>query len=123
MAGDRRDLAEAVRHVLERHEGRDQPITMAALFAITTGETIVPGRRYDQTRIVRSLIEQLRREGLPVANSPRGYFLARDDEELAPTIRAFHQRAMSSLRQEKALKRVSFEDLLRQYELELRRTP
>lgn len=119
MDADRRRLAEAIRQVLERHEGVERAITMTALFAIATGDTVVPGRRYDQTRIVRSLIEQLRREGLPIGICRHGYFLARSEQELAPTIRAFHSRAMSGLRQERALTRVSFDELLEQYRLEL----
>jgi len=79
-------------------------------------------RRYDQTRFVRSIIKELRQEGKPIgikSGSRGGYFTARNDAELQSTIETFHRRAMSSLQQEAALKRISFNELLEQYELEI----
>ncbi len=122
MDHDRIKLKDAIHNILQQHQGPEDCITMIELHHRSSGEVIVPWRKYDQTRITRSIIEQLRREGVPVGNrsgSEGGYFLARNDEELKPTINVFHARAMSSLGQEAALKRMPFEELLRQYELEL----
>lgn len=117
---DRRALLDAAREVLGRHQGPERPITMLELHAVLTGEVIIPGRRYDQTRITRSLVEQLVLEhGLPVASGRHGYFLARTDAELQPTIERFHARALSHLKREKALKRATTADLLEQVRIDL----
>lgn len=123
---DRHELKERIRAILKHHAGPARCITMTALHAEATGEIIVPRRRYDQTRITRSIVEQLRREGCPIGNKggrDGGYFWARNDGELTQTIAVFHGRAMSSLGQEAALKRVNCGELLRQYEIELNDHP
>lgn len=119
---ERDALKRAVGEILDRHRGPQRAITMVALFRQATGEVVIPNRRYDQTRIVRSVVEQLRREGRPiglVSGRGGGYFVAQSDTELQPTIDWFHSRAMSSLQQEAALKRITFGELLQQYRLEL----
>lgn len=111
-----------MRKILQRHRGADNPITMTQLFTAATGEQAIPTRRYDQTRIIRSLVEQLRRDGVPIANrggKTGGYYLAENEAELDGTIRNFHNRAMSSLQQEAALKRIDINQLFEQYKLEL----
>jgi len=123
---DREHLLANLRHVLRGHQGPDNTISMRDAFEAITGEVVIPGRRYDQTRIVRSLVEQLRREGVPVGfrgGPDGGYFVARSDEELAETLAIFHARALSSFRQEAALKRITFGELLEQYALELHDPP
>lgn len=124
-AEDRAALIERVRAVLEQCQGPERAITMTALFAAVTGETVIPGRRYDQTRVVRSIVEQLRREGCPIAvrsGADGGYFWAVDPGQLDPTIQVFHARAMSSLRQEQALRRVPFGQVLEQHRIEFEQT-
>lgn len=118
---EREELKQRIRDVLREHVGPDDCITMTQLYRAVTGAHVIPQRRYDQSRVVRSLVEQLRREGCPIAlkaGTGGGYFWARDERELDPTVRWFHQRAMSSLKQEAALKRMPFGDLLQQYQLE-----
>lgn len=118
----RDELKKRIRDVLEGHEGPNNPITMTALHSAVTGEVIIPWRRYDQSRITRSLVEELRREGMPIAHKGGrngGYYLARNEAELQQTIEWFHSRAMSSLKQEAALKRMSPNTVIEQYKIEL----
>lgn len=125
MEIEREELLERVRGVLREHRGPEACITMTQLYHAVTDDLVIPQRRYDQTRIVRSVVEQLRREGCPIALKAGiggGYFWARSEAELDTTVRWFHRRAMSSLQQEAALKRVPFGELLRQYHLELEDT-
>lgn len=106
---------------MQEHQGPDNCIKMDDLFCHVTGEHIIPYRRYDQTRIVRSLVKDLRREGCAIGNKAGkngGYFLATTEEELEKTIKTLHSRALASLGQEAALKRVKVEHLLEQYRLE-----
>lgn len=119
---DRQHLKQKVDDLLQQHLGNDNCILMNEIYVSITGGHIIPNRRYDQTRIIRSIIKDLREDGRPIGIKPGsngGYFTARNDEELESTIRLFHGRAMSSLKQEAALKRISFSELLEQYELEL----
>jgi hypothetical protein len=119
---DREEVKARVREILERHEGPGDCITMTALHSQATGQVIIPWRRYDQSRLVRSLVAELRREGCPIGDRggrEGGYFWAADRQQLEPTIAKLHARALSSLRQEAVLKRVRAEELLQQYEIEL----
>ena len=119
------DIAEykkVVIELLQDFKGPDNCILMAEIFVRITGSHIIPNRRTDQTRMVRTIIKELREEGHPIgikAGSSGGYFIARTDEELKKTIEIFHNRAISSLKQEAALKRIGFNELLEQYEFEL----
>ncbi len=119
---DRAEIKEKVDALLKEHMGQDNCILMNELYVRVTGGHIIPFRRYDQTRFIRSIIKELREAGRPIgikSGNHGGYFTARNDEELESTIKTFHSRAMSSLKQEAALKRISFNELLEQYELEL----
>lgn len=120
--GDREEIKKKVDELLKQHMGQDNCILMNEIFVRVTGGHIIPFRRYDQTRFIRSIIKELREAGRPIgikSGHSGGYFTARNDEELESTIQTFHCRAMSSLKQEAALKRISFNELLEQYELEL----
>ena len=46
---------------------------------------------------VRDIIRELRREGIPIANSHKGYYMASDYSDLDLTIKDLHSRAMSML--------------------------
>lgn len=80
---------------------------------ICGGETCAAAERR-----LRSLIEELRREGQHICGHPaHGYFLAATDEELLATVTFLHDRAMTSLTQAAAMQRVSLPDLRRQLRL------
>ncbi len=120
---DRQATKQRVREIIERYQGPDMCVTKEEVFACATGETVIPWRRIDQTRIVRSLVEELRRDGCPIGfkgGRCGGYFWARNDDELASTINTFHSRAMSGLRQEAALRRIPMSDVIEQHKLELK---
>jgi len=114
---ERNILKQRVIDELQHHKGPDNCIKMWEIFTAITGQHIIPIKKTDQTRIIRTLIEQLRKEGHPIGNKPGtygGYFLATCDEELEGTIKNFHNRAMSSLEQEAALKRTNPSKLMQQ---------
>lgn len=126
MADYNDDLMHAVHAILKRHRGPDDCISMDAIFQAITHEHIIPRRRYDQTRMIRGIVRRLRERGCPIGIKPTiggGYFWAENPEQLEATINVFHGRGLSSLRQEAALKQCSFNELLRQYELELSNQP
>ena len=123
---ERSALKVRVRDILMVHKGPNDCVLMNEIYVEVTGYHIIPTRRIDQTRIIRSIIVALREESCPIgikAGSGGGYFWARNDAELEATIVTFHKRAISSLKQEAALKRIPFGELLEQYELELSQQP
>lgn len=69
-------------------------------------------------RHLRKVIEALRNAGKPVCATPRdGYFLAGDADDLDATCLFLYSRAMTSLRQVAAMKRVSLPDFRGQLNL------
>jgi hypothetical protein len=122
MQLDREQIKQRALEVLARHVGKANAITMAELTGAVQRCQVTPSRRYDESRIVRSVVEQLRREGHPICHhngKGGGYFLAGTEAELEDTARWFRQRAMSAFRQEAALKRISLIDLVEQLRLDL----
>lgn len=123
MINDREHLKDDIENILRKHQGPDDCITMDEVYMAVTGEKfIVPWNRHSQTRIIRSIVNQLRMEGSPVgivSGKGGGYFWARNMGELESTISKLRKSALTSLRTEAALKRLSTPDLLDQYKLEL----
>jgi hypothetical protein len=69
---------------------------------------------------VRKAIEELRREGHRICATPEtGYFMAANDDELDRTCGFLYARAMTSLTQVAAMKRVALPDLRGQLRLPL----
>jgi len=96
---------------LRCHIGRRQGITATALCreVLTSNPTPADERR------LRELVVELRKSGHHVCAHPRdSYFLADNAEEMQETCAFLHSRAMSSLEQESAMKRVSIPDLVGQ---------
>lgn len=121
---DRAVLAERALAVLQRHVGKANAITMTRLTAAVQGGDVVPSQRYEESRIVRSIISQLRADGHPIAHHNGrggGYFWAANEAELAETAAWFRARAMSAFRQEANLKRISLTELVEQLRLDIER--
>lgn len=69
-------------------------------------------------RQLRHVIEDLRGEGHHICGTPaQGYFIAANDAELLSTCKFLYDRAMSSLKQVAAMRRVSLPDLAGQLRL------
>lgn len=124
MQLDREQLKERALAVLQRHVGKPNAITMTRLTAAIQGGDVVPSARYEESRIVRSIISQLREEGHPICHfngTGGGYFWAANEAELEHTAAWFRQRAMSAFRQEANLKRISLSELVEQLKLDIER--
>lgn len=105
---------DALLTALRRHIGRARGITVTALAREVLGHEPTRG----DERLVRHLVLQLRREGHHVCAHPSsGYYLAADADELDETIAFLRERAMSSLEQIAAMKRISLPDLWGQLKL------
>lgn len=99
---------------LRWHVGAAYGITARRLAEKVTGE---PAN--DRTeRGLRKIIEQLRRDGHHVCGHPaHGYYLAANTAELDQTCLFLTDRAMTSLSQVAAMKRVALPDLHKQLKL------
>lgn len=111
-----RDLTPSlVLNVLGDHAGAGNGITARDLVRKCCGVSTAAGERR-----LRSVIEQLRLAGHPIAATPaEGYFLAEADAELDATCEFLYARAMTSLSQVAAMKRVALPDLRGQLRLRL----
>lgn len=111
---DDRITRDALLAALRNHIGRARGVTVTALAREVLG---VEPTRGDE-RVVRRLVVELRLEGHHVcATTDEGYFLAGTPEELDDTIAFLRKRAMTSLEQIAAMKRVSVPDLFGQSRL------
>lgn len=100
---------------LRSHIGRAHGITAKALVIEINhlaGDDIVSERE------LRQLVVVLRKDGHHVCAHPKdGYFLAKDSDELAESCNYLTTRALCSLEQVAAMKRVSLPDLFGQMHL------
>lgn len=99
---------------LRSHIGRANGIGARDLCREMFGMFADPGTE----RALREMVNELRREGHHICAHPStGYFLAETPEELAETCTFLIDRALSSLTQVSAMKRVSIPDLFGQLKL------
>lgn len=100
--------------VLAYHIGRDHGISCSGIVRRLNGG-------HDDAaleRQVRQVIQKLREEGEHICGHPAtGYFVAANLEELDGTCLFLYERAMTSLKQVAAMKRVSLPDLAGQLKL------
>ncbi|MDH5785355.1 MAG: hypothetical protein OEZ16_07070 [Chromatiales bacterium] len=100
---------------LRRHIGEGNGATAAELVAEMTGSI---GTDTVAERLLRAHVTSLREEGHHICAHPaRGYFIAETDAELQATCEYLYDRAMTSLKQVAAMKRVSLPDLRGQLHL------
>lgn len=106
------DVLKALRGHIGRDNGQRADLLV---MEITGGHTCAPCERR-----LRQIITELRMEGHHICAHPEtGYFIARDEAELNATARFLYERAMCSLGQVAAMKRVSLPDLAGQLRIDL----
>jgi hypothetical protein len=106
--------------ILTDHIGALNAVGMGELYELATGSTWK--NRINDTRIIRTVIEQLRHEGQRICSSPArdgGYYLASAASELVDYLRKNKSRALKALAMNSAMLRVSLPELLGQMKLEL----
>lgn len=100
--------------VMADHIGQKNGITavdLVAKFNVRSATRI-------NARELRSLVEALREDGQHICATPsHGYFIAKSVEELDATCEFLRSRALRSLKQIAAMKRISMPDLFGQLHL------
>lgn len=110
---------DAVLAVLQRNVGEAHGLSAEQLAYEVTGR-----RNAADQRALRKVIEALRIAGHCICAHPaHGYYLAANDDELDRACNFLIERAMTSLRQVSAMKRVSLPDLRGQLGLPLENHP
>jgi hypothetical protein len=100
---------------LSYHRGKSSGIHVRDLLMRITGQLT---NAEALERSVRKLVTDLRLEGHPICAHPStGYFMAVTAEELDETCNFLRSRAMSSLKAESRLRRISVAELLGQFKL------
>lgn len=98
-----------VLQALSRHIGRNNGVRVDRLVAEIT---CAPGHNEAAERQVRDAVVHLRNEGHHVCAHPsNGYYMAANLEELNETCSFLVERAMTTLKQVAAMKRISLPDL------------
>jgi hypothetical protein len=99
--------------VLADHRGASNGISARQLVFHLLGHYSDAGERH-----LRTVVEALRKEGLPVCAHPaHGYYIAENAQEIDQTCLFLYHRAMTSLRQVAAMKRVALPDFRGQLQL------
>lgn len=105
---------EAVLVALERHVGSELGVSGKDLVREVCG----PGAEAGAERFLRRVLEELRRDGHHICGTPaEGYYIAATEDELLKTCEFLHERAMTTLRQVAAMRRVSLPDMRGQLRL------
>jgi hypothetical protein len=113
---EREALKGRVMMELARHIGRSNAIGMGELYQMIYGEPYE--NRINDTRPLRKVITELRREGSPICSlccalAP-GYYLASVGSELNGYLERLRKQAIKKLSQEAKIRRVSLPALLGQ---------
>lgn len=105
---------DTVLHAFASHIGEGKGISASQLVEEIAGIFVEDA----DPRRLRRVIEELRREGHPICGTPEtGYYVAADDAELDRACGFLYERAMTSLSQVAAMKRVTLPDLRGQLNL------
>lgn len=108
-------------YILSRHIGKGRTIGMAQLYEAVFGKHC--GDRINGTRIIRKLITELRREGVPICSDTSmeggGYYLASAGGELDKYCMRLRIRALKILKMEATLRNITLPELLGQLTLNI----
>lgn len=107
--------------ILIRHVGRHRAIGMGELFQMVYGETW--NHRINDTRILRTLITSLRKEGTPICSvvsaAGGGYYLASAGSELETYCKNLRRSALRKLALEAKIRKKTLPELVGQISLNL----
>ena len=107
---------DSVLAALSRHIGKANGLSIGNLVYEATGAEPCPASE----RQCREIVVELRNAGAHVCSHPsRGYYMAANPEELEECCRYLCDRALTSLKQVAAMKRVALPDLHQQLHIDM----
>jgi hypothetical protein len=117
MKDDLKELKVRLAWALMEHVGKEHAIGMGELYEKVYGKPWQ--NRINDTRALRHLITDLRKEGKRVCSAGSGYYLAAVDSELEEYLARRRRRALTELGMEAAMRKKSLPELLGQLSLDL----
>jgi hypothetical protein len=109
--------------ILAKHVGKSKSIGMGTLYERVFGNTCKD--RVNQARIIRALVTELRKEGIPICSDQDreggGYYLAAAGKELEEYCMRLRKRALKILHMEAILRNKTLPELLGQLVLSMGR--
>jgi hypothetical protein len=110
----------AILQVLNRHIGRNNPISMARLYSIAFEKDFADV--INDTRLMRQIITELRDAGNPICSTPAksggGYYLG-DGSDLRDYCIKERRRAIKILTRESKMRKITVPELLGRIQMEL----
>lgn len=103
--------------IMIKHNGPEKKIGMGELYKQVFGRPWQ--NRINDTRPLRTLITDMRKEGMPVLSNQNGYWLAASSTELNDYCDRRSRRAIKELSRISRMKKVSLPEYLGQLQLEL----
>jgi len=107
--------------ILTRHIGSHKAIGMGELYFEVFGEEW--RHRINDTRVLRKLVTQMRREGVPICSNATknggGYYLPQAGSETKNYLHRNEQRALRILARNAAIKKITLPDYLGQMRLNM----
>lgn len=100
-----------------RHIGPEQKVGMGELYQEVFGRPWA--HRINDTRALRKLITDMRRDGMPVLSDGGGYWLGASSSEINAYCERAKKRALAMLARISRMKKVSLPEYLGQMQLEL----
>ena len=113
----RQRLENRALRILAQHAGRSKSIGMGELFEAVYQEPW--NNRINDTRALRQLITDLRKEGLPICSDGTGYWLASAGSEVDDYCARLRQSALKRLALEARVRRTSLAAIVGQMQLNL----
>lgn len=113
---ERKEFKSRILLAMTQHIGQTRKIGMGELYELVFGE--MWNNRINDTRSLRFLITELRREGSPICSDGGGYWLASAGSELDGYCMRLRDRALKVLAQEAILRKMPMLELLGQLPLE-----
>ena len=107
--------------VMPQHIGKARSIGMGELYEAVFGDKY--DHRINDTRRLRKIVTELRREGVPLVSSASrfdgGYYLASAGSELADFCEKLRRRALKILSMEAQIRKITLNELVGQLRLDL----
>lgn len=107
--------------LLPQHIGKSRSVGMGELYEAVFGESY--DHRINDTRRLRKLVTELRREGVPICSAAArvggGYYLASAGSELADFCGKLRRQGLRKLALEAKIRKISLAELVGQLRLDL----
>ena len=101
--------------ILVQHKGEENAIDMGELYCLVFGKPYQ--NKINDTRAIRTIITEMRKEGQPIGSNGDGYYLIKTKSELDKYCSRLRKRAIRIFSQEAHIRKISLPELVGQVHL------